>query len=145
MKILWMIARFFVGGVFAYAGFLKLTAPVEEFHAQILEYGLFSYQPALIVAWIFPWIEVLCGVFLILGFMTRTAAMGCASMALSFLVLMGLSYLKLGHLPESCGCFGQGIKLPIYVTIILDAAMVFIGIQLARSKKHYLSLDAKLS
>ena len=54
----WMAARLFLGGVFIFAGFLKLSAPVEVFRGMIVSYGILPYGLVGPVAHIIPWVEL---------------------------------------------------------------------------------------
>ena len=104
----WFVARLFLGSVFAYAGFLKAVEPVQNFQAVVLDYEVFPYFLSTPIALIVPWLEVLFGVFVIVGFKTRFSSLFLGLFAASFVVLIAASYIKLGDFPESCGCFGEG-------------------------------------
>jgi len=46
-----------------------------------------------------------------------------------------------GVFPADCGCFGEGIRLKGRQVILLDSAILVIGVILFRIKKHWASLD----
>lgn len=139
---IWFLARIFLGLVFAYAGFLKAAEPIENFQAVVLDYEVFPYVLSKPIAYIVPWLEVVFGVFVIVGFKTRFSSLFLGLFAASFVVLIAVSYLKLGGFPESCGCFGEGgIKLKPYQVIVLDLVNAFIGFSLWKRTRHFLALD----
>lgn len=104
----WVIARVFVGFIFAYAGASKLLEPSANFEAVLFRYGVFSPQWIPFLAKTVPWLEWVLGSFLILGYAPKLAACGTAILALSFLVTLGSSRLFLQSGGTDCGCFGQG-------------------------------------
>ena len=145
MAVFWFAARLWVGGVFAYSGFAKLAEPVENFRAAMLQYGVVPYDLALPISTVLPWFEIILGIFLILGYAPRMSAFLLSLLALSFLVLLGLSHLKTGHLPAECGCFGKsGLSLSGRQALILDSVNFLLGLGLYFLKRHWLSLDAWL-
>ena len=103
----WLVARIFVGFIFAYAGLAKLLEPAANFEAVLLKYGIFSPQWIPGLARIVPWIEWLVGCFLIVGYLPRWAAVSASLLALAFLVTLGSSELFLKSGGTDCGCFGK--------------------------------------
>ena len=57
--------RLVVGGVFIWAGLLKIFDPLG-FAESIANYKVFPAGMSFFLALVLPWIEVICGVFLIL-------------------------------------------------------------------------------
>ena len=145
MIFFYFLARLWVGGIFAFAGFSKLIEPVENFRAALVQYAIFPYSWTLPLAAVVPWFELAFGLFLILGYAPRFSAWALATLALSFLIMLGLSYLKIGHLPTDCGCFGgSGLKLSGRELLMLDFLNFFLAMRLFFVKSHFLSLDAWL-
>ncbi|MCM8774805.1 MAG: DoxX family membrane protein [Candidatus Omnitrophica bacterium] len=144
--LVWLMARVFLGLVFAYAGFSKLMEPMENFRGAIAGYRIIPY---FLVPWIaitIPWIEFIFGMFAILGYVTRTSAFVLGLLSFGFLALMGLSKLFLGSLPASCGCFGQGsfIQLTVGQDVLLNCFNFMLSVKLGSLKTHFLSLDTLL-
>ena len=88
------------------AGFSKLLLP----HAEVVQL-MAQYQ--VIPSWLtpglaacLPWLEVLSGTALLLGFFTTPAALLIGVQLLSFSGLM-LVILGMGIAIEDCGCFGN--------------------------------------
>ena len=55
-----IIARFVLGGVFLYAGFVKITNPTA-FAGEIAAYRILPYFGNYLAASILPWVETICG------------------------------------------------------------------------------------
>lgn len=97
--------RLALAAVFLYAGFGKAVDP-HMFGAEIARYRMVPHELINAMAVILPWIELVVGVCLLLGFWVRASALTCAGMLVVFMVAIGLA-LKRG-LDISCGCFGGG-------------------------------------
>jgi uncharacterized membrane protein YphA (DoxX/SURF4 family) len=139
-------ARLFLGAVFIYAGFSKLISPVEEFRAILATYQLIPYPLISVLAVLAPWMELVFGTFIVLGYLTRPSALMLSLFSLSFVLLLGWEYLANGHFPKDCGCFGSGFIRPTVPQIfLLDILNTLLGICLFLSKNHPWSLDHWLS
>jgi len=138
----WCLARITVGIIFAYAGFAKLSEPVENLRAVLDAYPVIPDFTVSVVAMVLPWIEFVFGVFLIVGYAPRLTAWILGTSLVSFLTVLGSSHLFFGFSPEDCGCFGQdGIHLSVPQVLIMDSFSLVVVIQIARMKHHLLSLD----
>lgn len=139
---LWFLARIFVGLVFAYAGFSKLMEPAANFRGVLTQYEVIPYALVPTIAVIFPWLELVFGVFLILGYAPRVSALILAGFSFIFLIVLGSSKLMLGSVPISCGCFGEGgIHLTVRQVFFLDLIDAVLAIRLFQKKEHPLSLN----
>lgn len=134
--VLLILLRLYLGALFIYAGFIKLSEPVENFQAAIQQYSLVPYVLTPYLARTMPWMELVGGVFLIAGYLTRWSALLLAAISLSFCALIGSSFLA-GSLPPDCGCFGSsGIHLALREVFILDWVNFFLGLWLFRTRRH---------
>ena len=97
----YFILRLILGGLFIYAGVLKLADP-NGFAMTINLYGLVSWRMANILAYVIPTIEVISGLGLILDL--RGALATVVAQLLGFMCIL-LYALHLG-LDADCGCFG---------------------------------------
>ena len=141
-EILSLLARFFVGAIYAYAGIIKLIEPLENFRGNVAEYTIIPYAMVQPIALILPWIECVFGFFLLSGYLTRLSGLILSFISLGFFSLIGLSFLLHGTLPASCGCFGQGgIHLSTSQVIFLDAFNFLLGLKLFCTARHPWSLD----
>lgn len=113
-----LITRFVLGGWFIYLGNLKLSDPIE-FLKQVRLYHMLPESPPYFLngtAIVLPWLEVICGVLLIIGFFMRGAAVHLMVMLAVFIpaLLMrglqisaetGISFFQVAF---DCGC-GTGV------------------------------------
>lgn len=99
------LARLVVGGVWLYAGALKLGDPEASVTAvrgyQILPTGL-----ADTVGHLLPMLEVVVGACLVLGLLTRFTGALSALMQLAFVI--GIASVWARGIEINCGCFGDG-------------------------------------
>ncbi len=103
MKIVSLILRLVVGGVFVVAGMLKVLQPAT-FAADIGNYRLLPHEAINLLAITLPWIEVGAGVLLALGVWKRASAAVITVMLIVFLVAIGQALAR--GLDVRCGCFG---------------------------------------
>lgn len=95
-------ARVFLGFVFVVASIEKAADP-NAFAVSIGYYKLVGPTVALIIATILPWIELLCGLFLIFGMMPRGSSL--LTFLMLFVFTAGVVSGILRGLDISCGCF----------------------------------------
>lgn len=101
-----VVARLLVGGVFVFAGMSKLALPHGEVVAQLQQYTVIPRLVIPLIAAVLPWVEVLSGAALLIGFLTTLAAWLVGVQLVSFCLLM-LVVLATGIQIEDCGCFGS--------------------------------------
>lgn len=100
-----LAARVYLGYVFVDAGLSKLPHPYATEQA-VRAYQLLPWQLAHSYALVLPAVELLIGILLILGIVTRSAAVAAALGLSSFLV--GITAAWARGLNIDCGCFGGG-------------------------------------
>jgi uncharacterized membrane protein YphA (DoxX/SURF4 family) len=96
--------RFVLGFVFVAASIDKI-ADTSAFAVSISYYKLVGAPVTMVVATVLPWVELLCGVFLIFGIKLRGSAMLVLIMLIVFTVGV-VSGIARG-LDISCGCFSR--------------------------------------
>src|SRR5437667_11977454 len=69
-QFVWRIADVIVGGVFIYAGAIKVLDPVQ-FANDIDNYKILPWTIAVGLAFYLPWLEIFCGLALILRILYR--------------------------------------------------------------------------
>jgi uncharacterized membrane protein YphA (DoxX/SURF4 family) len=108
-RLLWpalhVVLRLAVGAIFLWAGLAK-AFDVQGSMNSVDAYRVLPDGLVRTVAVALPWIEILLGVFLILGLFTRVAAVGSGLLILLFLAALGQA--KARGLAIDCGCFGAG-------------------------------------
>jgi len=99
------LARCLCGGVLLYAGVSKALSSIPEFAAIIQAYRILPAAWALPLAHIIPWVELYSGLFLIVGYYTRYAAVMTVLLFTTFVCFLGSAIFR--HIDlASCGCFG---------------------------------------
>ncbi len=127
-RLFWLAVRIFIGGVFAYAGFMKLIEPRANFEAALMNYPLIPSHLIPFTAGVIPWIEWIFGMFLIVGYLPVISTLVILVLTLGFMAAIATGPLLTGKAMESCGCFGtRGIKMDIRTEFLIDAVMLFFG------------------
>lgn len=104
MKILWRIIDLLVGGIFIYAGAIKILDPVQ-FGLDIDNYKSLPWFISVRLAFYLPWLEIFCGVALIFRFLYRG---GLSILTALILIFIGATVVaKARGLDITCGCFGH--------------------------------------
>ncbi len=119
--------RLVVGGVFIWAGLSKIFDPLS-FAENISNYRLFPHWMSFFIALALPWIEVICGVFLILGLFQRSSAFLLSLLLAFFLTLIVVTILR--GINVDCGCFGSiGRKVDLNL-ILFDGVLLFLSLNI---------------
>lgn len=103
-NILWRILDLIVGGVFIYAGVLKMRSPVR-FASDIDNYKILPWTIGVALAFYLPWLEILCGVALVLRLLYRGALSILTALILVFTFATVAARVR--GLDITCGCFGH--------------------------------------
>jgi putative oxidoreductase len=102
VRIVVLIARVIIGGIFVYASVHKIMDP-GAFAVSVRNYLIIPASWSHMVALTLPWVEVGAGTFLILGIQTRPSALLTTGMLAVFLAAIIRAY-AIG-LDIDCGCF----------------------------------------
>jgi putative oxidoreductase len=94
--------RLILGGVFAYAGMVKIADP-REFARIVADYRILPETTAVYFAYILPWLELALGVLLISGIWVRKAALAAFLLLAAFAGAVLVRHL--GGATGGCGCF----------------------------------------
>ena len=97
-----LAARWILGSTFIYASYSKILAPAA-FAKIIFGYGLFPASLINLAAITLPFVELIAGLALIIGFYPRSAALIINVMLLAFIVSLSINIIR-GH-EFDCGCF----------------------------------------
>ena len=100
-----LAARLVVGGVWIWAGLLKLPDPEASVTA-VRAYQLLPVSAVDAVGRALPMVEVVVGVCLVLGLLTRISAAVSALLLLAFII--GIASVWSRGILIDCGCFGDG-------------------------------------
>ncbi len=140
-----VILRIFIGLVLLVSGFDKIISPYQNFLYVIQAYQMFPDWLEKFVAICVPWVELMVGIFVILGLWFNWSLKGALLLFTCFIVIVGQALLR--HLPlDQCGCFGSAIHIPVQHIIVFDSLMLLSIFWLMRHpfKAKKLSLDQYL-
>lgn len=141
-----LLARLVVGGVWIAAGAIKLTDPLASVQA-VRAYELLPTSLAETVGYLLPALEVVIGLALILGVMTRGAAAISALLFVGFII--GIASVWARGMEIDCGCFGGGGAEPGATSsypweIARDVGLLALSCFLVWLKSSRLALDSVL-
>jgi uncharacterized membrane protein YphA (DoxX/SURF4 family) len=136
-------ARLVTGGVWIWAGLLKLPHPQESVQA-VRAYQLLPGDTAVPVGHLLPVLEVVVGALLVLGLLTRGAAVVSGLLFVAFII--GIASVWARDISIDCGCFGGGGYDPDAQSkypweIARDAALLAASIFLVRPGRTRLAVD----
>lgn len=135
--------RLVVGGVWIVAGAVKLPDPAQSV-AAVRAYQVLPSDLVTPVGQLLPILEVVIGLLLVLGLLTRAAAI--ASAVLFVVFLAGIVSVWVRGINIDCGCFGGGGANPDAASqypweIARDAALLAASLFLAWLPSSRLALD----
>src|SRR6266700_5584452 len=121
-NILCRIAALIVGGIFIYAGAMKIFDPTG-FANDIDNYKILPWPLTIRLAFYLPWLEILCGLAVILGLLYRGALLVLTVLISIFIIASVIA--KARGLDITCGCFGHASKyLSFFGHLALDFVLL---------------------
>jgi uncharacterized membrane protein YphA (DoxX/SURF4 family) len=141
-----LLARLILGGVLIWAGAVKVTSPAVSARAvrafQILPYDFAGY-----VGFALPVVEILIGLLLVVGLLTRVSAVVGGLLMVAFII--GISSAWARGLTIDCGCFGGGGTIAAAQTqypleILRDVGVAACAVWLVVRPRTAYSLDHRL-
>ncbi len=142
MNVAVLLIRIFLGGVLLVAGALKAGHPVS-LAANI---AAFRLLPAAIVgplALALPYLELLLGVYLVVGLFTRFAGVVAASEFSIYAAAIASAVIR--RIPAACGCFGpKDTAVADWPHVAFDLALAVAGCFVAYGAPGALALDRKV-
>jgi uncharacterized membrane protein YphA (DoxX/SURF4 family) len=100
-----LVARLVTGGVWVVAGALKLPDPAASVRA-VRAYDLLPESAVTVVGHGLPLLELVIGLLLLAGLLTRPASVVSALLLVAFIVGIASAWAR--GLEIECGCFGGG-------------------------------------
>lgn len=136
--IFYFFIRFIIGGVFIWAGAIKVLDPFSFFEA-VKAYDIIPDYMLIPFALHIPWIEVICGISLLLGFWTRSSGFIILLLLLSFLTALGVNISRGADF--SCGCFGIEGQYSLHWAFVQDMILIVFSVLILKKNTTPLSLD----
>ena len=146
-----LMARLILGVTLIVAGLLKVTA-VDSSIAAVRTYRIVSWDFAKVVGTAMPVVEIIVGLAILVGLLTRWSALLGALAMVAFIA--GIASVWARGISLDCGCFGGGGLRPDpwptvghgYIKdIVRDTGLFLCGLWLVINPRTALSLDGWMS
>lgn len=125
------VFRLVVGGVFIWAGALKIAEPLD-FAQSIENYRAFPHSLVFLIAIVLPWVEFMSGAGLIVGVFKKSCALVVSLLLAGFIGLVALALLR--GIDTTCGCFGSFSRQADWTLVLMDAVLLFFTLQVLFSE-----------
>ncbi len=135
-----LIFRVILGVIFIYASLDKIAHP-EQFARIIYNFKILPPFFINVFAITLPWVELIAGLFLILGMFTESASLLICFMLMVFVVAISINLYR--GVDLNCGCFSTdpaGMKEGANL-LIKDFVFLFLGIMVFFFHKNFASLS----
>jgi uncharacterized membrane protein YphA (DoxX/SURF4 family) len=121
-KWLPLALRLVLGGLFVWAGALKILEP-DKFAVAVANYRLVPHALVNLVAITVPWVEVVGGTMLLLGWWVRANALIMLGLTIGFFFFISSALVR--GLNIECGCFGtlSGHRIGL-TNLLIDAGLL---------------------
>ena len=130
-----MLSRLVIGIMLIYASYYKVIEPAS-FAKSIWYYHMGPGSLINLMALVLPWLELICGLGLILGLFYDGAKVWATLMMVMFIIALSSTIVR--GIDIDCGCFkaSQGATGSAWKSLVFDlVAMVFV-IQMLLSKSR---------
>ncbi len=116
---------------------------LQHFHAQVDQYRLLPHALEAPFAYTLPFVELLIGLYLLVGLLTRAASVAASLLLVLFIAAEAQAWAR--GLSLDCGCFGSLTHSRVGAwTILRDVALGLPTLVLAFRPARWLSLDDRL-
>lgn len=104
MSRLLILFRIVVGGIFVWAAVSKIPQ-AADLAKSMAQFELVPQPLILPFSYFLPWLELFCGVALIIGVWLRTAALWANALLVVFTLALAANLIR--GIEADCGCFGE--------------------------------------
>ncbi|MCG6894786.1 MAG: DoxX family protein [Desulfobacteraceae bacterium] len=120
------LCRAVFGGAFVWAAWAKIIDPAS-FAVAVANYDLLPHGAVGFTAAVLPWIEMICGVLLIIGIWVAGNALVLNTLLLVFTGALAMSMFR--GLDIACGCFSLDVQASEshWYYLLRDVAMLGLG------------------
>lgn len=141
-----LLARLLTGGVWIVAGAIKIPDPTASVRA-VRAYDLLPESIVPTVGHLLPLVEIVVGICLVTGLLTRAIGVLSALLFLAFIVGIASAWAR--GLEIDCGCFGgggleQGASSKYPLEIARDIGLLLLSMWLVIWPRSRWSLDSLL-
>ena len=142
---IFFILRVLLGAVFLVSGFEKVTQPYQNFVYILQAYDILPTMMEKGVALFFPWLELMVGMFVVLGLWLKMGLRVVVGMLCVFIGVLSQALWR-GLDLSDCGCFGALIHIPPQGTLIVDTSLLILTIVFLKhiERVTWFSLDRYL-
>jgi uncharacterized membrane protein YphA (DoxX/SURF4 family) len=135
-----LLFRLMVGITFVYASLDKIAHP-NEFARVVYNYKILPGLLINIFAITLPWVELFCGIFLILGLFVDSASLLILTLSFVFTLALSLNFLR--GIDIACGCFttDPNAKKVGATHLVQDISLFLMSIQIFLYNHNFLSLQ----
>ena len=126
-RVLQWICRIVLGALFVYAGYTKVTHHLL-FAMTVDTYQLLPVWGVRLVAAVLPWLEIVLGALLLVGWKLQYFGTFTALLLAAFIAAMSITYAR--GIEANCGCFGLGEPITPY-TLTRDSFMLAMAVYMA--------------
>lgn len=120
-----LVFRVYLAGIFIYASLHKINFPAD-FADNIASYLIVPQVFVNPLAVFMPWMELVCGLFLLAGVRVRAASLLISVMLFLFTIAVTVALVR--ETPIGCGCF-QNVGDPIsWLTVLRDLTWLAMGL-----------------
>jgi putative oxidoreductase len=132
--------RLFLGVFLIYTAQSKIMN-TSEFAQAIRAYDIIPPALSMIPALFFPWIELFCGLFLVIGLYTRTSALIASSLLALFTINVLIALLRGLEIDCGCGTSITGIEKVSWLKILENTVLIVLLVKLNFTKMIFSAVD----
>lgn len=110
-RLLVILGRLIIAGIFIYAGYAKLREPWLQFVVSLESFKILPEYTLEPIARTLPWLEVVLGIAMVTGILEAWFALIATLMLATFVGAAARAYAM--GLQVDCGCFGAGSNEPL--------------------------------
>lgn len=134
-----LIGRILLGAIFIYASLSKILNP-DQFAQAVMNYRIAPLVSVNLFAIVLPWLELVSGIFLLVGFFSGGSIVIITLLMALFLGAIGSALFR--GLDISCGCFStDGVHKITILYFIRDLLLFGLALQVLFYDRGILSVN----